>query len=93
MNKPEPMTDAEIARIFSAHSMALLPHRKNAAADLIAARDAQWEQMLAGQEPVAWRYQNSNTDNEYLVWQYSDAGGRNWTPLYAAPQPAQEEQK
>jgi secreted protein with Ig-like and vWFA domain len=53
MNKPEPMTDAEIAIIFSAHSMALLPHRKKAAADLIAARDAQWEQMLAGQERVS----------------------------------------
>jgi len=51
MNKPEPMTDAEIARIFSVHSMALFPHRKNAAAHLIDARDAQWEQMLAAQEP------------------------------------------
>jgi Lar family restriction alleviation protein len=37
--------------------------------------------------PVAWIYQNSNTEREYLVWQ-KGTGGRNWQPLYAAPQPA-----
>lgn len=38
-------------------------------------------------EPVAWIYQNSNTEREYLVWQ-KGTGGRNWRPLYATPQPA-----
>jgi hypothetical protein len=38
-------------------------------------------------EPVAWIYQNSNTEREYLVWQ-KGTGGRNWQPLYAASQPA-----
>jgi hypothetical protein len=36
------------------------------------------------QEPVAWRYQNANTDHVYLVWN-KGTGGRNWTPLYTAP--------
>ena len=36
------------------------------------------------QEPVAWRYQNSLTDTEYLVWN-KGIGGRNWTPLYTHP--------
>jgi hypothetical protein len=36
------------------------------------------------QEPVAWRYQNSNTDHVYLVWE-KGTGGRNWTPLYTHP--------
>jgi hypothetical protein len=35
-------------------------------------------------EPVAWIYQNSNTEREYLVWQ-KGTGGRNWRPLYTAP--------
>lgn len=33
-------------------------------------------------EPVAFKYQNANTDNVYLTWKQSP-GGRNWTPLYA----------
>ena len=36
------------------------------------------------EEPVAWRYQNANTDHVYLVWN-KGTGGRNWTPLYAHP--------
>ena len=36
------------------------------------------------QEPVAWRYQNANTDHVYLVWE-KGTGGRNWTPLFEAP--------
>ena len=35
-------------------------------------------------KPVAWRYQNANTDHTYLVWD-KGAGGRNWTPLYTRP--------
>jgi len=35
-------------------------------------------------EPVAWIYQNANTEREYLVWQ-KGTGGRNWRPLYIAP--------
>jgi len=35
-------------------------------------------------EPVAWRYQNSLTDTEYLVWN-KGTGGRNWTPLFTRP--------
>jgi hypothetical protein len=36
-------------------------------------------------EPVAWIYQNANTEREYLVWQ-KGTGGRNWRPLYTAPE-------
>ena len=36
------------------------------------------------QEPVAWLYQNSNTEHKYLVWE-KQIGGRNWQPLYTAP--------
>ena len=36
------------------------------------------------QRPVAWTYQNSYTNQEYLVWK-KGTGGRNWTPLYTAP--------
>jgi hypothetical protein len=43
------------------------------------------------QEPVAWRYQNSLTDTEYLVWN-KGTGGRNWTPLYTHP-PRREQPK
>ena len=35
-------------------------------------------------EPVAWMYQNKNTDHQYLVWNKSE-GGRNWQPLYTHP--------
>ena len=35
-------------------------------------------------EPVAWRYQNANTDHVYLVWERG-TGGRNWTPLFESP--------
>jgi hypothetical protein len=43
------------------------------------------------QEPVAWRYQNSLTDTEYLVWN-KGTGGRNWTPLCTHP-PRREQPK
>jgi len=36
------------------------------------------------QRPVAWTYQNSYTNQEYLVWK-KGTGGRNWTPLYTTP--------
>jgi len=35
-------------------------------------------------QPVAWIYQNANTNHEYLVWK-SSPGGRNWRALYTAP--------
>ena len=54
--------------------------RKHEAA--IAALKAALEQ--PEQEPVAWRYQNANTDHVYLVWE-KGTGGRNWTPLYTHP--------
>jgi hypothetical protein len=44
------------------------------------------------QEPVAWRYQNSLTDTEYLVWN-KGTGGRNWTPLYTHPPRRKTEQE
>ena len=50
--------------------------------DLIATLEAALAQQE--QEPVAWRYQNANTDHVYLVWN-KGTGGRNWTPLYTAP--------
>ena len=36
------------------------------------------------QNPVAWMYQNSNTEHKYLVWE-KQKGGRKWQPLYTAP--------
>ena len=32
-------------------------------------------------EPIAWVYQNANTEHQYLVW-HKQEGGRNWTPLF-----------
>jgi hypothetical protein len=52
--------------------------------DSIAALRAALEEQEQEQEPVAWRYQNSNTDHVYLVWE-KGTGGRNWTPLYTHP--------
>lgn len=37
-------------------------------------------------EPVAWIYQNANTESKYLVWD-KGTGGRNWMPLFTAPTP------
>ena len=49
------------------------------------------QKSVAFSEPIAWMYQNANTNKMYLVWDKSD-GGRNWMPLYAAPAPAQPRQ-
>lgn len=48
--------------------------------------DATWKkcQSEAWAEPVAWIYQNTHTEKEYLVWT-KGTGGRNWRPLYTAP--------
>ena len=32
-------------------------------------------------EPIAWVYQNANTERQYLVW-HKQEGGRNWMPLF-----------
>ena len=32
-------------------------------------------------DPIAWVYQNANTEHQYLVW-HKQEGGRNWTPLF-----------
>jgi len=32
-------------------------------------------------EPIAWVYQNANTEHQYLVW-HKQEGGRNWMPLF-----------
>ena len=32
-------------------------------------------------EPIAWVYQNANTEHQYLVW-HKQKGGRNWMPLF-----------
>ena len=32
-------------------------------------------------DPIAWVYQNANTEHKYLVW-HKQEGGRNWTPLF-----------
>ena len=47
--------------------------------------DATWKkcQSEAWAEPVAWIYQNTHTEKEYLVWA-KGTGGRNWRPLYTA---------
>lgn len=58
--------------------------------EAVATLRAALEQQQVEQEPVAWIYQNSNTDKEYLVWCKSEMGGRNWRPLYAHPQPPRQ---
>ena len=55
-------------------------------AEIDTVMDALRKVLSEQQEPVAWIYQNANTDTEYLVWKRSE-GGRNWRPLYTAPQP------
>ena len=32
-------------------------------------------------EPIAWVYQNANTEHQYLVW-HKQEGGRNWMQLF-----------
>ena len=32
-------------------------------------------------DPIAWVYQNANTEHQYLVW-HKQEGGRNWTPIF-----------
>ena len=32
-------------------------------------------------DPIAWVYQNANTEHQYLVW-HKQEGGRNWMPLF-----------
>ena len=32
-------------------------------------------------DPIAWVYQNANTEHQYLVW-HKQEGGRNWTALF-----------
>jgi len=56
MNKPEPMTDETLEAIWNSDTTDPSDHGsfyyvKVLANAIIAARDAQWEQMLAGQEP------------------------------------------
>jgi len=58
---------------------AIGPVQRAAVESFLAAALAQQEQ-----EPVAWIYQNSLTDTEYLVWN-KGTGGRNWVPLYTTP--------
>ena len=55
-------------------------YRGEFAAEITALRAALAEPV----QPVAWIYQNANTDTEYLVWKRGE-GGRNWRPLYTAP--------
>ena len=59
MNKPELMTDETLEAIWNSDTTDPSDHGsfyyvKVLAKSIIAARDAQWEQMLAAQEPVAW---------------------------------------
>jgi len=93
MNKPEPMTDDQLREMFGdgLNGKVFCEIAKMA----IAARDAQWEQMLAGQEPVAWQYtfktkvvQIERQRLDFYHWEDGD-----WIkgePLYAAPPPAKE---
>ena len=32
-------------------------------------------------DPIAWVYQNANTEHQYLVW-HKQEKGRNWTPIF-----------
>ena len=59
MNKPEPMTDQVLESAHYKHAKYQEESMRASgwfeyAEAIIAARDAQWEQMLAAQEPVAW---------------------------------------
>ena len=95
MNKPEPMTDQVLESAHYKHAKYQEESMRASgwfeyAEAIIAARDAQWEQMLAAQEPVAWI--------EHLAGalHYSPTAAAKQLPegvkfdLYAAPQPAQE---
>jgi hypothetical protein len=98
MNKPEPMTDKEAAAIAYTGYDDYWTEDCNASIDeswaawascaraIVAARDAQWEQMLAKQESVA-TVAVDGMGQIAVGWikkpQHNDR-------LYAAPQPAQE---
>ena len=84
MNKPEPMTDAEIDRMLNENFG--FKDQITFARAIIAARDAQWEQMLAEQEPVAWVVYDTN--NNDIVWTDEGKKLKAEVPLYAAPKPA-----
>jgi len=75
-------------KALEADNSKLWPSEKRAAA--ITFLRERLEQPQVEQEPVAWIYQNSNTDTEYLVWCKSEAGGRNWRPLYTHPHPPRQ---
>ncbi len=71
-------------------------HAVNAARAIEAARDQQWIEMLAGQEPVAWIWKYANGEEEvvfvpprHIDATYVDAPST-ITPLYTAPQPPQQ---
>ena len=128
MNKPEPMTPEQIDAIPWNYQLDGFTNKlRDFARAIIAARDAQWEQMLAMQKPddiaaamgaVADEFAHKLAlDLECILAEYSgkwydtaiDTLGKYRAamreihetisptfmgePLYAAPQPAQEEQK
>ena len=87
--KPTPLTDEKIKSFLPANGSWF-----SFAYDIIAARDSQWEQMLAGQPVAAWRCTNWSGNGDDYVYRDADdcavnaKGEKCGEPLYAAHQTA-----
>ena len=87
--KPTPLTDEKIKSFLPANGSWV-----SFAYDIIATRDAQWEQMLAGQPVAAWRCTNWSGNGDDYVYRDADdcavnaKGEKCGEPLYAAHQTA-----
>jgi len=96
MNKPEPMTDAEMLHeltALDADTKRLPPGFRAYAKGIAYLRDAQWEQMLAGQERAfadAARRSGLTLLKTQKGYELQDLG---LITAHAAPQTAQEEKK
>lgn len=82
---------AQNAAIGLAHKVKMY---EDALGEIAWSNNSEWQQDRAKQvlaqmrgggvmkpEPIAWVYQNANTEHQYLVW-HKQEGGRNWTPLF-----------
>jgi hypothetical protein len=85
--QPAPMTDEQIYTIASDLSISDFAWQSDTpefAQAIIAARDAQWAEMLKGQEPVAWRYKGKLHEFDPSDWASPEFA---ITPLYTHPAP------
>jgi hypothetical protein len=90
MKTPTPLTDEQIADLFTQDRAA--SRLTKFVRTIEAARDAQWVEMLAGQEPVAWMYDwgaDGETVRDWISGDYEEAHSQthNIRPLYTHPQP------